>query len=84
MSETEASRYVGHYLTYRTSLGWEMMVSEKHSVQWLAREPKYSEETCPNVASFTTNPTYRDPGSNKGLRGGKSEISHLRNVTATV
>jgi hypothetical protein len=34
-------------------------------------KPKYSEKTCPNATSSTTNPTWLDPGSNPGLRGGK-------------
>jgi hypothetical protein len=36
-----------------------MMIVDQ-SVEWLAREPKYSEETCPSATLFTTNPTWFD------------------------
>jgi hypothetical protein len=32
---------------------------------------KYSEKTCPSATLSTTNPTWPDPGSNAGRRGGK-------------
>jgi hypothetical protein len=34
-------------------------------------KPKYSEKTCPSATLSTTNPTWPDPGSNPGRRGGK-------------
>jgi hypothetical protein len=34
-------------------------------------KPKYSGKTCPSATLFTTNPTWPDPGSNPGRRGGK-------------
>jgi hypothetical protein len=40
-------------------------------VEWLALEPKYSEETSPSAALSTTNPIWPDTSSNLGLRGGK-------------
>jgi hypothetical protein len=36
-------------------------------------KPKYSEITCPSA----TNPTWPDPGSNQGRRGGKSATNRV-------
>jgi hypothetical protein len=33
-------------------------------------KPKYSRKTCPDATLSTTNPTWPDPGSNPGRRGG--------------
>jgi hypothetical protein len=38
---------------------------------------KYSENTCPNATLSTTNPTWPDPGSNPGRRGGKLATNRL-------
>jgi hypothetical protein len=52
-------------------------------VEWkLAGEPKYSEKTCPSAALSTTNPTWPDPYSNLGRRGGKPAINCLSYGTA--
>jgi hypothetical protein len=40
-------------------------------------KPKYSEKTCPSATLSTTNPTWRDPGSNTGHRGGKPATNRL-------
>jgi hypothetical protein len=40
-------------------------------------------ETCPSVTLSTTNPTWTDPGSNTGLRGGRPAANRLSNGTAT-
>jgi hypothetical protein len=40
-------------------------------------KPKYSEKTCPSVTFSTTNPTWLDPGSNPGRRGGKPATNRL-------
>jgi hypothetical protein len=39
--------------------------------------PKYSEKTCPVANLSTTNPTWPDPGSNPGRRGGKPATNRL-------
>jgi hypothetical protein len=38
---------------------------------------KYSKKTRPSATLFTTNPTWRDPGSNPGRRGGKPATNRL-------
>jgi hypothetical protein len=40
-------------------------------------KPKYSEKTYPNATLSTTNPTWLDPGSNPGRRGGKPVTNRL-------
>jgi hypothetical protein len=40
-------------------------------------KPKYSEKTCPGSTSSTTNPTWPDPDSNPGRRGGKPATNRL-------
>jgi hypothetical protein len=41
------------------------------------RKPKYSEKTCPSATLSNTNPTWTDPGSNPGRRGGKPATNRL-------
>jgi hypothetical protein len=38
-------------------------------------------KTCPSATLSTTNPTWTDPGSNPGLRGGKSVTNRLSHGT---
>jgi hypothetical protein len=46
-------------------------------------KPKYSgEKTCPIATLSTTNPTWTDPGSNPGLRGGRPATNRLSHGTA--
>jgi hypothetical protein len=40
-------------------------------------KPKYSEKIRPSAALSTTNPTWPDPGSNAGRRGGKPATNRL-------
>jgi hypothetical protein len=40
-------------------------------------KPKYSEKTYPSATLSTTNPTWPDPGSNPGRRGGKPATNRL-------
>jgi hypothetical protein len=40
-------------------------------------KPKYSEKTCPGSTLSTTNPTWPDPGSNPGRRGGMPATNRL-------
>jgi hypothetical protein len=46
-------------------------------------KPKYSEKTCPSATLSTTNPTWLDPGSNPGRRGGKPATNRLSYGAAT-
>jgi hypothetical protein len=39
-------------------------------------------KTCPSATLSTTNPTYTDPGSNPGLRGGRPAANRLSHGTA--
>jgi hypothetical protein len=47
-------------------------------------KPKYSEKTYPSVTLSTTNPTWPDPGSNPGHRGGKPATNRLSYGAAKV
>jgi hypothetical protein len=49
--------------------------------EWQGK-PKYLEETYPNVALSTTDPTWLDPRSNHGHRGGKPGSNSLSYGTA--
>jgi hypothetical protein len=39
-------------------------------------------KTCPSATLSTTNPTWSDPGSNPGLRGGMPAANRLSHGTA--
>jgi hypothetical protein len=41
-------------------------------------------KTCPSAALSTTNPTWTDPGSNPGLRGGRPAANRLSHGMAHV
>jgi hypothetical protein len=43
----------------------------------VGRNPKYSEKTYHSATLSTTNPTWPDPGSNPGRRGGKPATNRL-------
>jgi hypothetical protein len=40
------------------------------------------EKACPSATLSTTNPTWTDPGSNPGLRGGRPAANRLSHGTA--
>jgi hypothetical protein len=60
---------------------WEWLWSSWWNEDWQGK-PKYSKKTCPSATLFTTNPTWPDPGSNPGRRGGKPATNHLSYGTA--
>jgi hypothetical protein len=80
--ETESTRYVGHY--------WPIVPAPDDWWWWLWSDwwnnwqgkPKYSEKTCLSTTLSTTNPTWPDPDSNPGRRGGKPTTNHLSYCTA--
>jgi hypothetical protein len=41
-------------------------------------------KTCPSATSSTINPTWTDPGSNPGLRGGRPAINRLSHGTVQI
>jgi hypothetical protein len=49
----------------------------------LQGKPMYSEKTCPSATLSSTNPTWPDPGSNPGRRGGKPATNRLSYGTAS-
>jgi hypothetical protein len=63
-------------LAYCTSPGWLWWGSVWWIEVWQGK-PKYSEKTCPSTSLSTTNPTWPDPGSNPGRRGGMSATNRL-------
>jgi hypothetical protein len=55
-----------------------MMVIVEQLVEWrLVKETEVLGENLPRATLFTTNPTWRDPGSNPGRRGGKPAANRL-------
>jgi hypothetical protein len=56
---------------------WESFFLIWWNEDWQGK-PKYSEKTCPSATLSTTNPTWPNPGSNPGRRGGKSETNRFR------
>jgi hypothetical protein len=50
--------------------------SNRWNANWQGK-PKYKEKTCPSTTLSTTNPTWPDPGSNLGRRGGKPATNRL-------
>jgi hypothetical protein len=59
-----------------------IMMMENFVERRLAGKPKYSEKTRPSVTLSTTDPTWPDPGSNPGRRGGKPATNCLSYGTA--
>jgi hypothetical protein len=57
--------------------------SSRWNENWQGK-PTYSEKTCPNSTSSTTNPTWPDLGSNPGCRCGKPATNRLSFGTANL
>jgi hypothetical protein len=76
---TKSTRYCSHF--------WPIVQAPDDRWGWLwsnwwnedcKGKPKYSEKTCPSATLSTTNPTWPDPGSNAGRRGGKPATNRMR------
>jgi hypothetical protein len=75
--QTGSTRHRGHLLSYCACPGW---LWGWRTIRWnedWQGKPKYSEKTCPSATFSTTNPTWPDPGSNPGRRGGKPATNRL-------
>jgi hypothetical protein len=75
--QTGSIRHRGHLLSYCACPGW---LWGWRIIRWnedWKGKPKYSEKTCPSATLSTTNPTWPDPGSNPGRRGGKPATNRL-------
>jgi hypothetical protein len=75
-SPNGSTRHVSHWMAYCTCPGWLWWWRNWWNEDWQGK-PKYSEKTCPSATLSTTNPTWPDPGSNTGRRGGKPATNHL-------
>jgi hypothetical protein len=76
--QTGSTRHPGHLLSHCACPGW---LWGWRIIRWNEDwhgKPKYSETTCPSATLSTTNPTWPDPGSNPGRRGGKPATNRLR------
>jgi hypothetical protein len=71
-----STRHVGHWMAYCTSPGWLWWWRKWWNEVWQDK-PKYLEKTCLSATLFTTNPTWPNPGSNSGRRGGKPATNRL-------
>jgi hypothetical protein len=82
--ETESIWYCGHSLAYCTNPRRDCWLwSNRSNAKWQVK-PKYSEKTCHSVTLSTTNPTWPDPDSKPGHRGGKPATNRLSYGTAFV
>jgi hypothetical protein len=73
------SWYCGHYWPIGPAQmidRWWWLWRNWWNEDWQGK-PKYSEKTCPSATFSTTNPTWLDPGSNPGRRGGKPATNRL-------
>jgi hypothetical protein len=68
-------------LFYKPDDRWGWLWSNWWHEEWQGK-PKYSEKTCPRATLSTTNPTWPDPSSNPGRRGGKPATNRLSYGTA--
>jgi hypothetical protein len=71
-----STRHVGHWMAYCTCPGWLWWWRNWWNEDGQGK-PKYSEKTCPSATLSTTYPTWPDPGSNPGCRGGKPATNRL-------
>jgi hypothetical protein len=74
--QTGSTRHVGHLLAYCTYPGWFWGWGIWWNEDWQEKS-NYSEKTCPSATLSTTNPTWPDPGSNPGRRGGRPANNRL-------
>jgi hypothetical protein len=74
--QTGSTRHVGHWMAYCTCPGWLWWWRTWWNEDWQGK-PKYSEKTYLSATLSTTNPTWPDPGSNPGHRGGKPATNRL-------
>jgi hypothetical protein len=75
--QTRSTRHRGHLLSNCACPGW---LWGWRIIRWnedCQGKPKYSEKTCPSATLSTTNPTWPDPGSNPGRRGGRPATNRL-------
>jgi hypothetical protein len=72
---TKSTRYCGHFwsIVQAPDDRWGWLWSNWWNEDWQGK-PKYSEKTYPSATLSTTNPTWPDPDSNPGRRGGTSKI----------
>jgi hypothetical protein len=70
--------YYGHFwpIVPAPDDRWGWLWSNWRNEDWQGK-PKYSEKTFPSATLSTTNPTWPDPGSNPGCRGGKPATNRL-------
>jgi hypothetical protein len=70
--------YCGHFwpIVPAPDDRWGWLWSNWWNEDWQGK-PKYSEKTGPSATLSTTNPTWPDPGSNPGRRGGKPATNRL-------
>jgi hypothetical protein len=75
--QTGSTGHRGHLLSYCACPGW---LWGWRIIRWnedWQGNPKYSEKICPSATLSTKNPTWPDPGSNPGRRGGKPATNRL-------
>jgi hypothetical protein len=80
--QTGSTRHRGHLLSYCACPGW---LWGWRIIRWnedWQGKPKYSEKPFPSATLSTTNPTWPDPGSNPGRRGGKPATNRLSHGAA--
>jgi hypothetical protein len=76
ISETESACYCDHYwpVVPAPDDRWWWLWSNWWNGDWQGK-PKYSEKTYPSATLSTTNPTWRDPGSNPAAAVGSQRLT---------
>jgi hypothetical protein len=73
---TGSTRHVGYWMAFCTWPRWLWWWRIWWNEDWQGK-PKNSKKTCHSATLSTTNPTWPDPGSNPGRRGGKPATNRL-------
>jgi hypothetical protein len=76
---------------YCATLWWRWFVffvfpcdGELMEWNWQGKTEVLRGKTCPNATLSTTNPTWSNPGSNPGLRGGRQTTNRLSHGTTVI
>jgi hypothetical protein len=81
--ETESTSYVGNYLAYCISPGWQMSIERLVNENWQGKL-KYSEESSLSVTLSTTNPTWLSLGWKPGPRGSRVRTENTASNSSSI
>jgi hypothetical protein len=70
--------YCGHWLTYFTSPGWQMVMIEGQLVEWVSGKANQSTLRNPALMALCPPQTRLDQGPSPFLRSGKPAVNRMR------